>query len=292
MAMQPVARRPGLAAMVPVVASAAHDDTQAWRRAPGLIGEMWRYRELLYFLAWRDMKVRYKQAVLGIAWAVIQPVFTMVVFTLLFGKLAKLPSDGLPGPVFYLAALVPWTYFSTTVATTSMSLVSNAEMLTKIYFPRLLLPASSALGNLVDFLIGTVILILVAAFYGVPLTQAAVIWPLFMVPLFVLTLSMGMLLAALNVKYRDIRYVVPFGIQLCLFATPIIYPVSMLPERLQPLLILNPLSGLIEAFRFALNPAMAIDWTRIGTSLVAIAVFFVFAVVFFRRHERAFADFV
>jgi lipopolysaccharide transport system permease protein len=290
--MQPVADRPGLAVMVPAAAPAAHDDIHAWHRIPGLFGEMWRYRELLYFLAWRDMKVRYKQAVLGITWAVIQPVFTMVVFTLLFGKLAKLPSDGLPGPVFYLAALVPWTYFSTTVATTSMSLVANADMLTKIYFPRLLLPASSALGNLVDFLIGTVILILVTSFYGVPFSRAAVIWPLLMVPLFVLTLSVGMVLAALNVKYRDIRYVVPFGIQLCLFATPIIYPVSMVPERLQPLLILNPLSGLIEAFRYALNPAMAIDWTRIGESLVAIAVLFLFAVIFFRKHERAFADFV
>jgi lipopolysaccharide transport system permease protein len=137
-----------------------------------------------------------------------------------------------------------------------------------------------------------VILILVMIFYGVPFSRAVVIWPLFMMPLFVLTLSIGMVLGALNVKYRDIRYVVPFGIQLCLFATPIIYPVSMVPERLQPLLILNPLSGLIEGFRFALNPAMAIDWTRIGASLVAVAVFFLFALIFFRRHERAFADFV
>lgn len=278
--------------MVPIAAPSASGGRAGLRLFLGFADEIWRYRELLYFLAWRDLKVRYKQAVLGVLWGVIQPVFTMVVFTLLFGKLAKLPSDGLPPQVFYLAGLVPWAYFSTTVTTISMSLVSNADMLTKIYFPRILLPASSALGNIFDFMIGTVILVLMAVLYGVPLSAKMALWPLLVLPLFLLALSIGMVLAALNVKYRDIRYVVPFTIQLWLFATPIIYPVSMVPDVYRPLLVLNPLSGLVDAFRYTLNPGAELDVRLLLASLVAVVAVFTFAVVFFRRQERAFADYV
>jgi lipopolysaccharide transport system permease protein len=275
-----------------VVKAAPTDGDTGLQKWASSAGELWTYRELLYFLALRDLKIRYKQAVLGVLWAIIQPVFTMVVFTLLFGKLANLPNDGLPAPVFYLSGLVPWLYFSGTVTNVSMSLVGNADMLTKIYFPRVLLPAASAFGNMVDFAIGTLILLVIAVLYGVPLTLKMALWPLFALPLFLLALGVGMVLAALNVKYRDIRYVVPFAIQLCLFATPIIYPASMVPERYRALLVLNPLSGVIEGFRYALNPGAALSWAPLAGSLSLIVALFVAAVVFFRRHERAFADYV
>lgn len=254
--------------------------------------ELFRYRELAFFLAWRDVKVRYKQAILGILWAVIQPVLTMVVFTLLFGKLANLPNDGMPPAIFYLSGLVPWLYFSSTITNVSMSLVSNAEMLTKIYFPRLLLPIAVAGGNLVDFFIGSAIAAAMAVAFGVMPAVSWLLWPVLMVPLLVLSLSIGMVLAALNVKYRDIRYVVPFTLQLWLFATPIVYPVSLVPERYRALLALNPLSGLVEAFRHSLDPATTLHWDLLIASIAVTAVLFVGAIVFFARSERAFADYV
>ena len=253
--------------------------------------ELHAYRELAFFLAWRDIKVRYKQAVLGVSWAVIQPLFTMVIFTILFGRLANLPSDGLPPAVFYLAGLVPWLYFSSTVTNASMSLIGNADMLTKIYFPRVLLPTAVAGGNLVDFLIGTVIMALMAVAYGVPIGITWTLWPLLMVPLFVLSLGIGMILAALNVRYRDIRYVVPFGIQILLFATPIIYPASLIPDKYQILFALNPLSGLIEGFRYALNPT-SMHWDLFAASLATTAAVFFGAWIFFSKSERSFADHV
>lgn len=257
-----------------------------------VLQELFRYRELAFFLAWRDVKVRYKQAVLGILWAVIQPVLTMVVFTLLFGKLANLPNDGLPPAIFYLSGLVPWLYFSSTITNVSMSLVSNAEMLTKIYFPRILLPIAVAGGNLVDLAIGSAIVAVMAVSFGVMPTVSWLLWPVLMVPLLVLALSIGMVLAALNVKYRDIRYVVPFTLQLWLFATPIVYPADMVPERYRTLLGLNPLSGLVEAFRHSLDPATTPHWNLLFASLAATAILFVGAIVFFTRSERAFADYV
>jgi lipopolysaccharide transport system permease protein len=254
--------------------------------------ELFRYRELAFFLAWRDVKVRYKQAVLGILWAVIQPVLTMVVFTVLFGKLANLPHDGLPPAIFYLTGLVPWLYFSSTMTNASMSLVGNAEMLTKIYFPRMLLPIAVAGGNLVDFFIGSVIVMVMAITFGVMPGMSWLLWPLLLVPLLVLSLSIGMIMAALNVKYRDIRYVVPFTIQLWLFATPVVYPVALVPERYRALLGLNPLSGLVEAFRHSLDPTTPLHWDLLLVSFALTTVLLVGAVVFFGRSERAFADYV
>ena len=254
--------------------------------------ELWDYRELVYFLAWRDVKVRYKQTVLGVLWAVIQPFFTMVIFTLLFGQLAKIPTDGIPGPIFYFSALVPWIYFSSTLTNAGMSLVSNSNLLTKIYFPRIILPAAVALSNLVDFFIGSAMFIGLMAYYEIPLGWSLLLWPSLVILLVLLSLSLGVFLAALNVKYRDFRYAIPFAIQLLLFATPIIYPASMVPEKFQWLVALNPLSGVIEAFRYALVPNSAIDWKLLGFSIGITAVLFVVGVTYFRRAEKVFADIV
>lgn len=258
----------------------------------GMLRELWDYRELFYFLTWRDVKVRYKQTVLGVLWAVIQPFFTMVIFTVLFGQLANIPSDGIPGPIFYFSALLPWIFFSTTLSNAGMSLVSNSGLLTKIYFPRIILPATAALVSFVDFLIGSVMLVGFILYYKIPLGWNLLLWPALIVLLVLLALGVGMFLAALNVKYRDIKYAIPFGIQLWMYLTPIIYPTSMIPERFQWLLALNPLSGLIEAFRYALVPSRALDWNLLLFSLVMIVVVFAGGTAYFKQTEKAFADII
>jgi len=258
----------------------------------GVIRELWAYRELAYFLAWRDVKVRYKQTVLGLLWAVIQPFFTMVIFVLLFGKLAKISTDGIPGPVFYFSALVPWIYFSSTVANAGMSLVTNSGLLTKIYFPRIVLPTAAALGNLVDFLVSSVFLIGIIVYYEIPLGWNLLLWPVLVALLMLLAFSLGAFFAALNVKYRDVKYALPFVIQLLLFATPIIYPASMVPERFQWLLALNPLSGLIEGFRYVVVPSHALDWKFLSLSVAVTVVLFITSVAYFRSTEKAMADIV
>jgi len=254
--------------------------------------EFWLYRELVYFLAWRDVKVRYKQTVLGVLWAIIQPLFTMVIFTLLFGGLAKISTDGIPGPIFYLSALVPWTYFSSTVGNAGMSLVSNSGLLTKIYFPRIILPTAAALSGLIDFLIGTVFLGGFVLYYGVPLGANLLLWPALVVLLVLLALGLGIFFAALNVKYRDVKYALPFLIQLLMFATPIIYPASMIPDRFRWLLALNPLSGLIETFRWLVAPSRPIDWNLLGFSVAITGILFVVGLAYFHSTERTMADIV
>ena len=256
------------------------------------IRELWDYRELFYFLAWRDVKVRYKQTFLGVLWAIVQPFFTMVIFTVVFGQIANISTEGVPRPVFYFSALLPWIYFSATLTTAGMSLVSNSGLLTKIYFPRIILPAAAALVPIVDFLIGSVFLIGFIVYYNIPIGWNLLLWPILVVPLALLAFGLSAFLAALNVKYRDVRYVIPFGIQLLLFLTPIIYPSSFLPERFRWLLALNPLSGLIEAFRYALLPTYSLDWNVLGISLVVTAVLLVLSVVYFKRTEKAFADII
>ena len=258
----------------------------------GTIRELWAYRELVYFLAWRDVKVRYKQTVLGVLWAVLQPLFTMVVFTLLFGQLAKIPTDGMPGPVFYFSALVPWIYFSSTVSNAGMSLVANSTLLTKIYFPRIILPAAAAVSNLMDFLISSVFLLGFVLYYGMPLGWSLLLWPVLVVLVTMLSFSLGTIFAALNVKYRDIKYALPFFIQLLMFATPIIYPASMIPERFRWVLALNPLSGIVEAFRYAVAPVRPPDWNLVALSVGASVVLFVVGVAYFRSTEKAMADLV
>lgn len=258
----------------------------------GAIFELWEYRELFYFLAWRDLKVRYKQTVLGVLWAIIQPLFTMVVFTVVFGQMANISSGGVPRPIFYFTALLPWIYFSSTLTSSGMSLVANSGLLTKIYFPRIILPAAAALGGLVDFLIGSLLLIGFIVYYDIPVGWHFLLWPVLVLPLVLLAFGLGTFLAALNVKYRDVKYAIPFGIQLLLFMTPIIYPSSVFPERFQWLLALNPLSGLVEAFRYAVVPTYAIHWNVLGLSLVTTMVILVGAVLYFKRTEKAFADIV
>jgi len=257
-----------------------------------MIRELWAYRELVYFLAWRDVKVRYKQTVLGVLWAVIQPFFTMVLFTLLFGQLAKIPTDGIPGPIFYFSALVPWIYFSSTVTNAGMSLVSNSGLLTKIYFPRVILPAAAAISSLVDFLISSVFLVGFIVYYDIALGWNLLLWPVLVVQLMLLALGLGAFFAALNVKYRDIKYALPFFIQLLLFATPIIYPASMVPERFQWLLALNPLSALIEAFRYVVVPNRTVDWSVLGISMAITGALFIAGVAYFKSTEKAMADLV
>jgi len=252
--------------------------------------EFWTYRELFLFLVWKDVKVRYKQTLLGASWAVIQPFFSMLVFSLFFGKLAGMPSDGVPYPVFAYAALVPWTYFSTALQFSGNSLVANSNLVSKVYFPRVALPASAALAGLVDFTIASVVLGGIMLYYRIAPSWELMFWPVLVLPVMLLVLGVGMILSALNVKYRDVKYAIPFAMQIWLFLTPIIYPASIVPERFRPLAALNPLTGLIDAFRAALLPNRAIDWASVGFSVVVILVVLILGATYFRNSERQFAD--
>jgi len=252
--------------------------------------EFWEYRELFYFLVWRDVKIRYKQTVLGAAWAVIQPFFMMVVFTVFFGKMAKMPSDGIPYPVFSYSALLPWTYFSAALTHSGNSLLAGANLVRKVYFPRVALPTASALGGLVDFCIAFFFLFGLMFYYHITPGFGLLLWPALLIPLVLLALGIGMFLAALNVKYRDIKYAIPFLIQALLFVTPIIYPTSITPERYRFLLSLNPLTGLIEAFRASALPGKMVDWRLLGLSTAITIVIFVAGALYFRKTEREFAD--
>ena len=258
----------------------------------GTVRELWAFRELFYFFVLRDLKVRYKQTVLGIAWAVLQPFFTMTIFTVIFGHFANLPNNGTPYPIFYFCALVPWTFFSTAITNASNSLILNADLLTKIYFPRVILPSSAALSGAIDFAVASVFLASMIIYYELDVGVSLCLWPLLLLPLMLLSLGVGMILAALNVRYRDVKYVVPFGIQLWFFVTPIIYPPGLVPERYQWLFRLNPMSGIIEGFRYSVVPALGMRWDDLGTSLLASAAVFLVGFAFFKRNEKAFADFV
>ena len=253
--------------------------------------ELWHYRELLYSFVARDVKIRYKQTVLGFLWAIIQPLFLMVVFTLFFGNLAKVPSEGIPYPLFSFAALIPWTLFAEGLTRSTMSMVSNAGIMTKVYFPRLVMPISGILSPLVDFCIAFVILIFMMAYYGFVPTIAIVLLPLFILLALMTSLAVGLWLSALNVKYRDFQYTLPFIIQLWLFASPVVYPASMLPESWQFVYALNPMVGVIEGFRWALlgtNPPEAI----ILISVCVVVVLLIGGLFYFKRMEQYFADVV
>jgi lipopolysaccharide transport system permease protein len=216
------------------------------------LSELWRYRELVYFLAWRDVKVRYKQAALGAAWAILQPLLTMVVFTLFFGKLAGVPSEGVPYPLFSFGALVLWTYFAGVVSLASQSLVANSNLVSKVYFPRVALPTSTALSGLIDFALSLCFLGVLMVYYKVHPGWSLLWAPVFLAGLILFTVGVSLILAALNVRFRDIKYTIPFLIQLGLFVTPVIYPSTLIPKRFQTLVALNPLSGIIEGFRASL----------------------------------------
>jgi lipopolysaccharide transport system permease protein len=254
--------------------------------------ELWRYRELLYFLTWRDVKVRYKQTALGASWAILQPFLTMVVFSLFFGRLAQIPSDGVPYPIFSYAGLLPWTFFSMGLAQSSASLVTSSNLITKVYFPRLAIPVATVLSGVVDFMLAFVVLLGMMAFYGIAPTWNIIWLPFFLLLALVTCLGVGLWLSALNVKYRDVRYVIPFITQFWLFATPIAYPSALLDQPWRTIYGLNPMVGVVDGFRWALldsntGPGLVV----LVSSVTALAVL-VGGAFYFRRMEKTFADIV
>jgi lipopolysaccharide transport system permease protein len=261
--------------------------SQGWNSRT--VSDIWAYRELLYFFIWRDIKVRYKQTLLGAGWAIIQPLMTMVVFTIFFGHLAKVPSDGLPYPVFSLMALVPWTYFASALAGCSTSLSGYQHIISKVYFPRLIIPIGAVIAPLVDFAIGFVILIGFMMWYRITPGPSIVWLPALMLLALATAASVGVWLAALNVRYRDVRYVVPFVVQLWMFATPVAYPASLVPSRWRAVYGLNPMAGVIEGFRWALagGPAPGII-TVVSAAVVVVLI--AGGAIYFRRLEGTFAD--
>ena len=254
--------------------------------------EIWNYRELLYFLTKRDIKVRYKQTVLGGLWAVIQPAFTMLVFTLFFGRLAKMPSDGLPYPIFVYAGLLPWTYFANAISASGNSLVGSSNLITKVYFPRLVVPASAALAGLLDFFIALFVLAALMIWYQFLPGPAILLFPFLVFLTFLCAVGVGLWLSALNVQYRDIRYAIPFLIQVWMFVSPVIYPVSLVHGNYQWLLALNPMGGVIHAYRASLLGHQPINWGLLGLSTVIILAIFLGGLYYFRRMEKVFADVV
>jgi lipopolysaccharide transport system permease protein len=259
---------------------------------PLRLNELWEYRELLYFLTWRDIKVRYKQTALGAAWAVIQPVFTMVLFSLFFGRLAKMPSDGVPYPIFSMAGLVPWTFFVYGLTQSSNSLVGSQNLIKKVYFPRLVIPISSLCSGLVDFAIAFVILFVMMIFYGISPGWNIVWIPAFIILTLVTSLGTGLWLSALNVEYRDVRFTIPFLTQFWMFATPIAYPSSLLSEPWRTLYGLNPMVGVVEGFRWGLLGTQTQPGPIILASIGAALFLMVSGAFYFRRMERTFADVV
>lgn len=255
------------------------------------LGELWAYRGLVRFLVWRDIKVRYAQTVLGAGWAVLQPVLTMVVFTVVFGGFANIPSDGVPYPVFSLAALVPWTYFSGSLSGSSNSLVASAHLITKVYFPRLVVPLAPVLAGLVDFAIAFGVLLAVMLGYGIlPSPGALVVLPVLVLSMMITAAGMGCWLSALNIQYRDVKYVVPFLVQVWMYASPIVYPISLVPERYRSLYALNPMAGVIEGFRAVLLGTGRVPWSWIALSLGVGVLLLLTGTLYFRRTERIFAD--
>ena len=259
---------------------------------PLKLGELWHYRELLYFFVWRDVKVRYKQTALGAAWAVIQPVFTMLVFSIFFGRLANMPSDGVPYPVFVFAALVPWTFFANALGQGSNSLVGSGNLITKVYFPRLVVPTASVISGLVDFLIAFAVLVLLMTWYGIGLSLKILWLPVFVLHAVITALAVALWLSALNVQYRDVRYTVPFLTQFWLFATPVAYPSSLLSPGWRVAYGLNPMVGVVEGFRWALlDTGPAPGLMPVISGLVSV-VLLVGGAFYFQRLERTFADVV
>jgi len=256
------------------------------------LAEVWAYRELLYFFIWRDIKIRYKQTVIGAGWAIIQPFATMIVFSLFFGKLAKMPSGGVPYPIFYYSALLPWMYFATALTAATGVVVEHQRIITKVYFPRLILPMSAVVGGLVDFAIAFVILLLMMVYYSIVPTVAILYLPLFLLLALATALGAGLWLSALNAIYRDVRYAVPFMVQFWLFASPVAYPSSLIPEKWRWLYGLNPMAGVIEGFRWALTGQGRPPDLFLLASAGAVVLLLVGGLIYFRKMEGTIADVV
>jgi lipopolysaccharide transport system permease protein len=263
------------------------EPSRGWRMLD--LGELWAYRELLWVLTRRDVRVRYRQTVLGAGWAIIRPVLTMVIFTVLFGRLAQMPSEGFPYPIFVYSALLPWTFFAAALASAGGSVVGSANLIRKVYFPRLIVPLSSIGAGLVDLAISTLVLLAMMVWYGVGWTWHLALAPLLLVAVVFTALGVGTVLAAASVSYRDIHHLTPFLIQIWMFLTPVIYPTSLVPERWRWLLYLNPMTGLIDGFRSAFL-GKPFDLAALATSAAVSVVLFVVGIAYFERVERRFAD--
>ena len=262
--------------------------TRGWGRLN--LGEIWKYRELTYFLTWRDLKVRYKQTVLGASWAVLQPFLTMVVFSVFFGSLLNVPSEGVPYPIFSYTALLPWGVFAKALNDAGRSLVANRSMITKIYFPRMVIPLASEISGLVDFAIAFVVLLVMMWYFKIPPTTNIWTLPFFLLLAMVTALGVGLWLSALNVLYRDIGYIIPFLTQLWFYLTPIVYPASQVPEQWQTLYALNPMVGVVEGFRWALLGTTTTPGPMVAVSSAVALLMLVSGMFYFRRMERTFAD--
>jgi len=254
------------------------------------LGDLWRYRELLLLLTWRDIKVRYAQTILGATWAILQPLLTMIIFSVIFGQLAKLPSDGIPYPIFTFTALLPWQLFAFSLTNSSQSLVGSQNLVSKVYFPRLIIPIASVLPGLVDFAISFMVLIGLLIFYQIPLTARILTLPLFLLLAVMSALAVGLWLSALNVKYRDIRYVVPFMTIFWQYATPVAYSASLIPEKWRLLYWLNPMVGVVEGFRWALLGSGKVGNVMIWVSILIIVLLLLSGLAYFKRMEATFAD--
>lgn len=268
-----------------IVIEAGRTERHYWR-------DLWAYRELFAFLAWRDVLVRYKQTAIGVAWSVLRPVLTMVVFTVVFGRIAKLPSDGVPYPILVFSAMLPWHFFASALADGSNSLVQNANIISKIYFPRMIVPASAVVVSFVDFLISLALLVVLLAWYQFLPSPRAFLLPAFLLLAILVSMGLTLLLAALNVRYRDFRYVVPFLIQFGLFISPVGFSMSVIPEQWRWLYSLNPMVGVIEGFRWSLLPDYVLDPQALLCSVLVSTIALVGGIVYFRRTERSFADII
>jgi lipopolysaccharide transport system permease protein len=254
------------------------------------VAALWEYRELLYFLVWRDVKVRYKQSFIGAGWAIIQPVMTMAIFTVVFGNFAKIPSDGVPYAVFAYTALLPWTYFSSALSRSGTGLVSNANLITKVYFPRLIIPLASVIAPAVDFLFAFLVLLGLMAWFGIAPTWGILALPLFFLLAMITALAIGLWLSPLNARYRDVGHTIPFLTQFWMFASPVVYPVSLIPESWRLIYSLNPMVGVIEGFRWALLGKENPDFAPMLVSVAVVLVLLAGGIVFFKRMERTLAD--
>lgn len=255
--------------------------------------EIWYFRDLFYFLTWRDIKVKYKQTIIGIFWAIFQPLITMIIFSVFFGHFAKLPSDGIPYPLFVYSGLLFWTLFSSSISSVSDSFVANERIITKVYFPRLIMPISSIITNAVDFLIAGIVLVILMAYYHFfPHLLGLILLPLLIIMTIFSILGIGLLFSSLNVKYRDVRYILPFFIQLLIFITPVIYPVSLVTEKFRWLMGINPMAGVIDTARASILGTHSVDWLLLLVSFVSMVVYCFVGYIYFKKTERYFADII